>query len=166
MGFGYLIQNNCRKWNALTPAERIILIQALMLLPVVRIVRWMCFERIQGVLRGQQMRFRQTADGDAMVLEKARQTARMVTIAAAHSLFRPSCLDRSFLLWAMLRRRGIESDLFLGVRKDEEKFEAHAWVEINGVVLNDMDDVRKRFLPFPMPITGVVAYPHRVGVGV
>jgi hypothetical protein len=80
----------------------------------------------------------------------------MVSVAAGHSIiFRSSCLDRSITLWALLRWRKIDGDLHLGVRKDQGNFEAHAWVELNGTVLNDAEDVRERFAAFSKPITAL-----------
>jgi hypothetical protein len=34
------------------------------------------------------------------------------------------------------------------VRKEANCFLAHAWVEVEGVVLNDQQDVPQRFAPF------------------
>ena len=36
----------------------------------------------------------------------------------------------------------------IGVRKTGDRFEAHAWVECNGVAINDDADVHERFIPF------------------
>jgi hypothetical protein len=55
------------------------------------------------------------------------------------------CLPRSLMLCWLLRRRGIDSQLHIGVRKGNGKMEAHAWVERNGVILNDQPDVNERF---------------------
>ena len=44
------------------------------------------------------------------------------------------CLTRSLVLMAMLARRGIFTDLVIGVRTGE-KFEAHAWIEHRGRIL-------------------------------
>jgi transglutaminase superfamily protein len=49
------------------------------------------------------------------------------------------CLMRSLVLTALLTRRGIDSRLVLGVRRDED-FAAHAWVEHAGVPLLDPGD--------------------------
>lgn len=59
-----------------------------------------------------------------------------------------TCLPRSLSLWWLLRRRGIEGDLRLGVRKEGEEIKAHAWVEVGGVALNDGSDVRHRYPAF------------------
>ncbi|MDX6726490.1 MAG: Transglutaminase-like superfamily [Baekduia sp.] len=45
------------------------------------------------------------------------------------------CLIRSLVLSRLLARRGIGATLIIGVGRDDEKFEAHAWVEHEGVAL-------------------------------
>jgi hypothetical protein len=52
----------------------------------------------------------------------------------------------------LLRRRGIEADVRIGVRYDTEgAIKAHAWLEWNGEVLNDAADVARHYLPFNRP---------------
>jgi hypothetical protein len=45
------------------------------------------------------------------------------------------CLPRSLALAATLRQRGVEADLCIGVV--DIPFSAHAWVESDGILLND-----------------------------
>jgi Transglutaminase-like superfamily len=40
------------------------------------------------------------------------------------------CLPRALAAHAMLRRRGIASTLCLGVAREQNAFDAHAWVEV------------------------------------
>jgi Transglutaminase-like superfamily len=84
--------------------------------------------------------------------ESARVIARMEAAATRNVLFRPSCLERSLVLWWLLRRRGIPAELRIGARKDEQKLEAHAWVECGGSVLNQPDAAHLHFTPFDGPI--------------
>ena len=48
-----------------------------------------------------------------------------------------TCLVRSLTLWAMLLRRGISTDLRVGMRKTDGKIEGHAWLEYQGEPLNE-----------------------------
>jgi hypothetical protein len=82
------------------------------------------------------------------VARQARRTARLVMTASRRRAYRFSCLSESVTLWWLLRRQGIESVVYVGVRKPTSRLEAHAWVECSGVVLNDADDVRERFAAF------------------
>jgi len=80
--------------------------------------------------------------------ETARDVARMQQTAARHLFFRPNCLEQSLVLWWLLQRRGIPAELRIGARKSEGRFEAHAWVESEGVVLSDAGEGHLHFVPF------------------
>lgn len=92
--------------------------------------------------------------GEAEIWEKKPgfykiiKTTRMVQLAARYCQPWANCLKKSLVLWGLLRRQGIESELRIGVQKEEENFAAHAWVEYEGFVLNDRQNVRDRFSMF------------------
>lgn len=71
------------------------------------------------------------------ILPLAREAARIVSIAAGHGVYRATCLRKSMLVWWFLRREGIQSRICFGVRMTDRLLEAHAWVEWDGIVLND-----------------------------
>jgi hypothetical protein len=75
-----------------------------------------------------------------------------VEAAARRVPGRVSCLHKSLTLWWLLRRRGVGAELRVGVRKPGSRLEAHAWVERDGMVLNDDPDVRQRFSSFDRAI--------------
>lgn len=52
-------------------------------------------------------------------------------------------------MW-LARRRGIDADLRLGVRTITGRFESHAWVECEGVVLNDAENVGQIYTPLDL----------------
>lgn len=68
--------------------------------------------------------------------------------AAARHLFRTTCLERSLVLWWFLQRRSIPADLRFGARNFGGSFEAHAWVELAGKILNDPGGTHRLFAPF------------------
>lgn len=80
--------------------------------------------------------------------KEAAAIARIVRAAAGYSLGPASCLEQSLVLWWLLARAGIRTELRVGVRKSEEKFEAHAWVEFNGSALNETESPHKHFAAF------------------
>ncbi|MGK7876616.1 MAG: lasso peptide biosynthesis B2 protein [Xenococcaceae cyanobacterium] len=83
---------------------------------------------------------------------KIVKTTRMVQLAARYCQPWANCLKKSLVLWGLLRHQGINSELRIGVRWEAKNFEAHAWVECEGVALNDTQDVRDRFAMFERPI--------------
>ncbi|MBL8134466.1 MAG: lasso peptide biosynthesis B2 protein [Anaerolineae bacterium] len=93
-------------------------------------------------------RLAQSADSTEEAHARARRIARMVNAAARYSPYKANCLKRSLALWWLLRRRGIDSDVRIGVRKAEGTFQAHAWVEMGGVVVNDSPRFVGAFTPF------------------
>lgn len=58
-----------------------------------------------------------------------------------------NCLSRSLALLWFLKRSGYTPDLRLGVSLAGGAFSAHAWIELDGLVLNDRRDVASRFAP-------------------
>lgn len=74
--------------------------------------------------------------GHATSLDGARQrlvddVAWAVANASRHVPWQAVCLPQAMAAKAMLRRRGIASVLYVGMRKGEEKpYEAHAWLKV------------------------------------
>jgi hypothetical protein len=80
--------------------------------------------------------------------EKARRVARLQASAERHLFFRPSCLEHSLVLRWMLARHGVAANLRFGGRKEQSRFEAHAWVEVGGVALDELSGEQSNFVPF------------------
>lgn len=135
-----------RRYAELSPQERWLLLHAAVLLPLVAVVRRVTsFKRLQA-LAACLMPLEQNGDYSKRGrLDIARRCARSVQIAANNGMFRPNCLERSLVLWGLLRRQGIDGRIVIGARKVKGQFEAHAWVEVQGTVLNDFADVGERF---------------------
>jgi hypothetical protein len=57
---------------------------------------------------------------------------------AAYGLFRPTCLVQAIALQSMIQSRGFGgSSVRVGVRWQDGRFLAHAWVDYRGAVLAD-----------------------------
>ena len=84
--------------------------------------------------------------------ETALRAVRAVRSVELHGPTNPNCLERSMTLWWMLRRDGVDGELHIGARKDGGRFEAHAWVELGGQVLNDGAEVHQHYARFDAPI--------------
>ena len=81
----------------------------------------------------------------------ARALAEVVDAVAVQRGIGADCLCRSLVLWAWLQRRGQPAQLRFGVRRLGSAIVAHAWVELDGAVVNDTDEVAERYAPFPAP---------------
>jgi hypothetical protein len=56
---------------------------------------------------------------------------------------RAACLQRSVVATRLLRRYGFAAEMVIGCRP--LPFESHAWVEVDGVVVNDLPQYRRAF---------------------
>jgi hypothetical protein len=98
--------------------------------------------------------------GDAATaLDTARRVSWVTEVAAERGPWPANCLQRSLVLWWLLRLRGIDSELRIGVRRSPgarsggtATLEFHAWIEHRGVVLNEVPDIRRRFATFDRAI--------------
>jgi hypothetical protein len=88
-----------------------------------------------------------TAAISARRLLRARRYAAWLERASRRHLVRARCLHRSLALHAWLRRKGLPSELRIGVRKEEGALRAHAWVVLGGQVVNDREEVVAAFAP-------------------
>ena len=140
-----------RNLSALSPAERIALIQAVVAIPLVVVAL-----RVAGLRRTQSglakiNRLRRPHRQD---LDEARRLARMVTIAGGHGLYRPNCLQRSLVLWAILRRHDIDAELRIGVAppRGDDGILFHAWLELADTIVNDRPDIKEIYQSFEAAI--------------
>lgn len=140
-----------RIWARLSWEEHLLLLQAFVLLPLVALSL-----KLWGMQRTQRalvwLPHHAMSMSSEVLLPQVEKTARMVGIAAWHSALWTNCLKKSLVLWYLLHRQGIVSELRIGVRREQGEFQAHAWVEYQGVVLNDTPNVRQHFAMFERPI--------------
>lgn len=157
--------NNFRKLQSLPADERSLLAQALVLLPLtvlgvhlLGVGRWRRilakltpFRGIRGanssVAENQSQPTPALGDCPA-TRQQARVIARIMRIAKEHGIYQPNCLQQSLVLWWLLGRNRIESEIRFGARKEAGQLLAHAWVECFGFALNESTDVCRHYSPF------------------
>lgn len=91
------------------------------------------------------------AGGRSGTREWARRRAYLVAVAARFGPYRATCLRRSLFLWWVTRRRGLDSKLRIGVRRERSepgKLIAHAWIELDREVLNDRAEIIEGYAAF------------------
>jgi len=118
-----------------------------------RVVGFRRWKVVLGWFAPERVRCVRTAD--SAVLGAGRAIARFQNAAARHLFLPTNCLERSLVLCWLLERRGIGARLRIGARKQEGRFEAHAWVEVDGTVLNEAAEPHLHFAPFEKPITSL-----------
>jgi hypothetical protein len=143
-----------RRFRGRPPEDRALILRAAVRLPLTQMglqtagfVRWKeLIERFSVPARRVQEIPR---DLQRVMARRAMLAVRSVEL---HGLGKPNCLERSLTLWWLLRSDGVEGELHIGARKQGSHFEAHAWVELQGQVLNDDEEVHDHYSRFDAPI--------------
>ena len=127
-----------------------LLLFASVLLPVVALsLRMKGFNRTQKTLCRYLPKGLTPTKPTRAKMDDVLIVARMVTVAADHGFYRANCLKQALVLWWLLLRRGIKSEIVFGIPKEAFKdFNAHAWVECNGINLSDDLNVQKKLAAF------------------
>lgn len=118
---------------------------ASVLLPLISLgLRALGYRRVSVVLKTLSPTPFKTAPNE----ERAIATAQAVATAASRGPYHANCLERSLLLWWMLRWQGIPGELKIGVRREGQTLRAHAWIEHGGHVINDQDNIATLYTPY------------------
>ena len=145
----------CRKllrktklWMATSPQARSQFIQAYSLLLLITLalqwrgLRWTQTHLAQRIPSVQAQH--PTPESIASIIHTVRLAVRYSPWS--------NCLRKSLVLWYLLRCRGLNSELRIGMRRQDGVFQAHAWIEHQGQVLNDIQGIRQLYSTFAKPI--------------
>lgn len=137
-----------RKWDRLRRLSRhqwVVLSVSLVILPSTEVAL-----RVWGMQR-VALRLARWSDREAAPHDPSLPSllAEPIAIVAGRPVVGARCLGRSITLWFLLRRRGVDAELVLGtLAPTDDDLPAHAWVEVDGVPVNDDADVRDRYGSF------------------
>jgi len=138
-----------QRYRELDPEARKLFWRAVSLLPVVaRSLRVHGFQRTKENLAKKLASGARSSTLPGASAEALKKTCRMVRAGAHYGWGNFTCLEQSLVLWYLLEKQGIPARLRIGVRKSPEKFEAHAWVEHDGVALNQNEEVHQHYAAF------------------
>ena len=82
---------------------------------------------------------------DATLAKQIKLIIKLSEIAARFQIRKMNCLRRCLSQQQMLKKRGFSAQMHIGVRFEEEQLLAHAWLTIQGKVINDSEDVIDRY---------------------
>jgi len=84
-------------------------------------------------------------------IDQAKHQGQLVNMAVSAIAGRDNCLLRSVMLSRRLAKQGLATKIIFGVGKEEAAFQAHSWVEVEGVVINDREDIAQMHAVFETP---------------
>jgi hypothetical protein len=117
-----------RAISSLSTRERLQFAQAWFLLLFIDLsLRVFSFRKVYNGLSGAH-HSRKLAN-EEQIDAAIRGYSAAVARAARHHLYPMTCLRRSLVLKWLLSRRGIQTELRIGVRREAENLDAHAWLE-------------------------------------
>jgi prolyl oligopeptidase len=108
-------------------------------------LRWWPVQRVQRELQRLPAAPRRRS-----VPTDAQHLARLIHLSVRVLPWHANCLHRSLVLWWLLDRRDVPADLRLGVRRvpGAAAPDFHAWIELDGQVVNDRTDIRELYSTF------------------
>jgi hypothetical protein len=137
-----------RRFSALERPAQTLFLRALVTLPLIGLsLKLRGFEATRATLRKTVSQATPPLASDS-VNKQIALSAHMVNAADRHGLVHPSCLVKSLTLWWLLGRQGITSQLRVGVRREGGTLEAHAWVEREGIALNEPEERHCHYAAF------------------
>ncbi|PCI52714.1 MAG: hypothetical protein COB45_11835 [Gammaproteobacteria bacterium] len=77
--------------------------------------------------------------------EKIKHIIKLSEIAGRFHIRKMNCLRRCISQEKMLKKRGIKTHMHIGVRFEDEKLKAHAWLTLQGKIINDSADISTRY---------------------
>ena len=138
-----------QRYSALPSEARKLFCRASLLGPLIRVsLRFRGYNKTRQWLQGKLDRLTVPALALPEVSDRLDVTCRMVRAAEHYLPVRVSCLEESLVLWYLLQTQGIAAAIRIGVRKPAGTFEAHAWVEQDGIALNQTDEQHRHYHPF------------------
>jgi hypothetical protein len=107
---------------------------------------------VEGAPSARAVKSADRAEIVAPCLAELARIGSVVNGAAQRVLPAGNCLTRSPYLQWLLLRRGVPTDLRIGVQLSDGQLPAHAWVESAGHPLTDVPDGAERYAPFERPL--------------
>lgn len=137
-----------RRFSALERTAQTLFLRALVTLALVGLsLKLRGFDATRSTLL-KTLPLHSTPTDSDLLNKRIALTAHMVNAADRHGPVHPSCLVKSLTLWWLLGRQGISSELRIGVRKEGGNLEAHAWVERDGIALNEPEERHQHYAAF------------------
>ena len=133
-----------KKLASFSPGELSILLHATLLLPVVTVMlRTKGFNWTRSHLHGKAFKNIPTHCSDELLV--AENITHLVSLSANNIPLKAKCLKRCLVSLWILAGKGIRANLMIGVNKDGADLDAHAWLELDGQVLNESQNTKNEY---------------------
>jgi len=136
--------NPIKRFLKLNTSEKFILIKAFFLLLTARIMLWILpFSVIKKIIKKITVINQENDANSKISIETLTWAIRVMSIYTPKA----TCLTRAIAGQILLSRYNYSSNIKIGVYKNEEEFEAHAWLEADdGIILGESETGYKPIL--------------------
>jgi hypothetical protein len=145
------VRRKLRRFLRLSSRERGTFLAAFLLLHVARLTLWLTGLRGAAAVFGWFVRPGVRVTDEAERHRRHRlstATFRLVRAASRFAVCRANCLPQALVTRLLLQRQGIEPELRFGARKYAGSFQAHAWLQLDSLVLDAGSGSDVPFAPF------------------
>ena len=127
--------------------ERLLLVEALVVVVMVRLGLWLLpFRRLRNLVSEIGQRSVRSHNAMVMSIDRIAWCVR----AASQCVPGATCLTQALSGQVLLARRGYPTRLQIGVsKKSREELEAHAWLECDGQIVLGDHGFLEVYTPFP-----------------
>ncbi len=142
-----MMLNFFRQFRGLDYSDKLYFLGLVLLVPIIKFcLHFFGFSRVASFFKHST---RAGLESEA-ACEKIKKYEDLLVFFYKFFPLKNMCLPVSLVFWWLLKREGVETDLHLGARKNnnETKFHAHAWIEYRGVPLKADKDVREKYAVF------------------
>lgn len=123
-----------RKFLDLLPKERLILVQAWLLLLLADFaLRTLPFKHVLALTQKNCLKGQEPSTGT--LPPSVERLAWLMDVAGRYSLVTATCLKQALVLSWLLGRKGLATNLQIGVARHHDTVTAHAWLEQDGKVI-------------------------------
>ena len=140
------LNNKFSKFSRLTLSEKCAFITYLIIFPLFLLVY-----RTIGYNKARKFTdylVKPTKDSLKITGKELLNHSKIINTSLGNCIIKSTCLEKSLFTYLVLGLKGFNSDLKIGINNDENKFQAHAWVEKEQIVLNDQQDSVENFSAF------------------
>ena len=137
-----------RKFLSLTPRERVLLINALLLLGAIRLgLKLMPFQTLRRLLARMAQPIRTLQQAEKASVDKVA----WAVMVASHYIPGARCLAQALATQVLLERRGYPTQLRIGVARSKGgQLWGHAWVESQGQIVIGGSGNITLYTPLPL----------------
>lgn len=134
-----------RRFARLPWAKRVALIEAAVSLACARLVIVLVPFRHVAALLGTPQLESSARPSTGEETGRINQVRWSITVAARHVPWEAVCLPQAMAGKWMLKRRGVISTLYLGVKRSEARMQAHAWLRAGETIVTGGQDSPQHF---------------------